>query len=130
MSSTTEPPGLPAYCRAMLRHFFTAMSGPLSVPLAVAAFWVENQTVKVLLGLTAFICVWAAAYWIWRPEREAVINLERAATVRDENKQQLLDHISSLRERPGTVRIEMERDVQVGKFSEQDWQSKFNALEN
>jgi hypothetical protein len=84
---------------------------------------------KVLLGLTAFVCVWAAAYWIWRSEREAVINLERAATVWDENKQQLLDHISSL-EQLGTMRIGMERDVQAGKFGEQDWQVKFNALEN
>ena len=31
-----------AYCRAMWGTWFTAMSGPLSVPAAIAALWIEN----------------------------------------------------------------------------------------
>ena len=62
--------GLRAFGAAMFAHWFTAMSGPLSVPVALAAFFVENPTAKVLLGLTAFICVWAASYSMWKVERD------------------------------------------------------------
>jgi hypothetical protein len=47
------------------------MSGPLSVPLAIAAVFVPSDTVKVLLGLTALVCLWCAAYGVWRRERIA-----------------------------------------------------------
>jgi hypothetical protein len=52
------------------------MSGPLSVPAAIAALWVENQTAKILLGVTAFVCIWAAAYAAWQKEHLRVLQLE------------------------------------------------------
>lgn len=65
----------------MSSRWFTAMSGPLTVPATIAALWVESPTAKILLGLTAFICFWASAYWMWNAEREKVVALEAAAEV-------------------------------------------------
>jgi hypothetical protein len=65
-----------AFVSAMAAHWFTAMSGPLSVPAAALALWLDNQAAKALLGLTAFACIWAAAYAIWRHERERAVELE------------------------------------------------------
>lgn len=98
------------------------MSGPLSVPFAIAAFLVKNQTAQVLLGLTAFVCVWAAAYWVWKPERQALIE-------RDQVKRQLLDEISDLRNQMVTLRIDMERDVSEKKFNEKHWTNKLKELQ-
>jgi hypothetical protein len=64
------------FFRAIWGEWFTAMSGPLSVPAAIAALWIENPTAKLALGLTAFICVLAASYAVWKKEREKVIKLE------------------------------------------------------
>jgi hypothetical protein len=58
------------FARAIFSDWFTRMSGPLSVPAAAAAFWVSNDTAKILLGITAFICLWATAYVVWRKERK------------------------------------------------------------
>ena len=41
------------------------------MPLTIAAVFVPNEIAKVLLGITAFICFWGAAYIVWRREREA-----------------------------------------------------------
>ena len=61
------------------------MSGPLSVPLAVAAIFVTNDRVKVGLWITSIGCVISASYWTWRAERERVIVLEeRVASLLDE----------------------------------------------
>lgn len=73
MVDRTKTSGLRAFFAAIWAHWFTAMSGPLSVPVAMAAFLVENQTAKILLGLTAFVCVWAATYRVWRAEHEKVL---------------------------------------------------------
>jgi hypothetical protein len=75
----TNRSNLLEFCRAIWSEWFTAMSGPLSVPAAIAALWIENTTAKILLGLTAFACIWAAAYSVWRRERENVLALEYAA---------------------------------------------------
>jgi hypothetical protein len=47
------------------------MSGPSSVPLAIAAVFVSSQIAKTLLGITAFVCFWGAAYGVWARERSA-----------------------------------------------------------
>ena len=72
---------------ALWKHWFTAMSGGLSVPLTVASFWVEGYVSKVLFVVTAFLCVWAAAYSAWKGEREA----------RAKAEQQLATHLSHTR---------------------------------
>jgi len=71
--SNNNPTGVRAFGQAMLAHWSTRMSGPLSVPAAIAALFIENNTAQLLLGLTAFICVWAAAYGMWKSEREKSI---------------------------------------------------------
>ena len=82
MASLPSSAGLRSYASAMLAHWSTAMSGPLSVPLAIAAFYVQDQTAKVLLGLTAFACLWAASYRVWKVERDKVIALSPSLTIR------------------------------------------------
>jgi hypothetical protein len=52
------------------------MSGPASVPLAVAAFFVSNDAAKVALGATAFFCAWLAAYRVWKQEHVARLAAE------------------------------------------------------
>ena len=73
--------GLLDFVRAVWSEWFTAMSGPLSVPAAVAALWIENPTAKIILGLTAFVCVWAASYAVWKKEREKVLAFEEKASL-------------------------------------------------
>ncbi|SFI32521.1 hypothetical protein [Bradyrhizobium sp. Gha] len=67
------------FFRAIWSEWFSRMSGPLSVPAAIAALWIENTTGKVLLAITAFVCIWAASYSVWRRERDRVSSLEAAA---------------------------------------------------
>lgn len=74
MQDSHKSTGPRAFAQAMLAHWFSAMSGPLSVPAAIAAAFVQNQTGQMLLVLTAFVCVWAAAYGMWRAEREQTIS--------------------------------------------------------
>jgi hypothetical protein len=47
------------------------MSGPLSVPLAIAAIFVSGDALKIGLGITSFVCVCVAAYALWSRERLA-----------------------------------------------------------
>ena len=130
MAESPKDLSLGAYCRAIWRNWFTAMSGPLSVPAAALALYVENQTAKVLLGVTAFVCIWAAGYSIWKSEHERVLQLEMSLKEREENKQRLLNEIGELRVKVGTVRIQMEDDVHHTRFSEAYWQPKFDALQD
>ncbi|MBW7974365.1 hypothetical protein [Bradyrhizobium sp. BR 10289] len=67
------------FFRAIWSEWFSRMSGPLSVPAAIAALWIENTMGKVLLAITAFVCIWAASYSVWRRERDKVISLQAAA---------------------------------------------------
>jgi hypothetical protein len=68
------------YLRSFGVRWFTAMSGPLSVPLAVAAILVTNGTAKSVLGITAMGCIVFASYWTWRVERESVFVLRERVT--------------------------------------------------
>ena len=63
------PPSIRVFLTALFASWFVRMSGPLSVPLAVAAMFVPSEAAKVILGITAFACVWAASYAIWSRER-------------------------------------------------------------
>jgi hypothetical protein len=106
------------------------MSGPLSVPAAAVALYFENRAVRIVFGVTAFVCVWAAGYWTWKSEREKAVELEARLKERDERKQRLLNEIAELRIRIGVMRIEMENDFRNNRFSEANWQPKFDALQN
>jgi hypothetical protein len=93
MASTMS--GIIDFTRTMWGDLLTRMSGPLSVPLAVASFFVPNDVAKILLGLTAFMCLWVTAYLLWKREHDKVVE-------RDQRKRQLLDEISALRVCPKT----------------------------
>jgi hypothetical protein len=59
-----------AYLRAFTSHWFVFMSGPLSVPAAIAAVFVENLPAKLFFAATAVSCFIFSSYWIWKTERE------------------------------------------------------------
>jgi hypothetical protein len=46
------------------------MSGPVSVPAAIAAAPVPNTVAALLLAGTAIFCFIFSSYWVWRIERE------------------------------------------------------------
>ena len=56
------------------------MSGALSVPAAAVGVFSSNGYAQVAFVITAFICVWFAAYSVWRVEREARIKAENKTT--------------------------------------------------
>ena len=64
-------PSIREFSAALVRSWFPAMSGGLSVPLAGIAVWAPITWIQVTFGVTAFICTWAAAYSIWTSERNA-----------------------------------------------------------
>jgi hypothetical protein len=74
-------PSFKNFIRAFGVRWFVAMSGPLSAPLAALAFWVESKTPKIGFGITAIVCAIFASYWIWRVERQRVLDFE--ARLRD-----------------------------------------------
>lgn len=111
------------FARAMLGDWLARMSGPLSVPAAIASLWVPNDTAKILLGLTAIAGFCVTAYRLWKSEHDKVVE-------RDQRKRQLLDEISGLRETMVSYRIDMEADYHARRFNESMWQQKFDALEN
>jgi hypothetical protein len=80
-----HPITLRAFMRSLLSSWFTGMSGPLSVPLSIAAVFVSSGIAKIGLGLTAFVCFWGAAYGVWVRERTS----RNAA---EENLAQLRQH--------------------------------------
>jgi type II secretory pathway component PulM len=110
------------FTRATVGDWLARMSGPLSVPAAALAYWVPNDTAKILLGLTAFICLWVTAYRVWKPEHDKVVE-------RDQRKRQLLDEISAQRQTMVGYRIDMEADVKAIRFDPKAWQQKYDALE-
>jgi len=56
------------FCAALAGNWFSAMSGGLSVPLAIAAFFVPADSAKIILGCTAALCLFAAVFKAWDTE--------------------------------------------------------------
>jgi len=54
------------------------MSGPASVPFAIAAVFVPGTALKILLALLALLCGLLASYGVWRTERIARNKAEAA----------------------------------------------------
>ena len=61
-----EPPTFGRFLWKFRGHWFTAMSGGLSVPLTFAAIYFQNAPLRVLLGLLAVTCLLQACYQVWR----------------------------------------------------------------
>jgi hypothetical protein len=121
MRSTTS--GFKDFAFAVWSDWLTLLSGPPSVPAAALALWVSNETAKVLLGLTAFGCLWFSAYRLWKREHDKVIE-------RDRRKRQLLDDISDLRKTMVQYRSQMEADYSAQRFNAAAWQGRYNDLED
>jgi hypothetical protein len=51
------------------------MSGPLMVPAAIAAAFVENPLAKGVFATTAVFCFVFSSYWVWKIQRERVLAL-------------------------------------------------------
>ena len=72
-----EEAGLIDYIRAFTPRWFTAMSGPLSVPAALAAAWVENTTLRIVLVFTAIASFIFASHSVWAVERVKRLTAEK-----------------------------------------------------
>jgi hypothetical protein len=68
--------GVWGFLRSFAAEWFTLMSGGLSVPLAVSAFYVKDDVARAILAVTAIACFVFASYRVWSAERMGVIALE------------------------------------------------------
>jgi hypothetical protein len=119
-----QPVTLHAFLRAILSSWFTAMSGPLSVPLTIAAVFVENPTARILLGATAFVCFWAAAYGVWARERNARNHTQaELTTARADNEQARAIERQTEELRRQREQRERELDPALRAFREQQFQT-------
>jgi hypothetical protein len=69
--------GFLSFIRAFGVRWFVAMSGPLSVPLALAGYFAPGELAKIGLFATALFCAVFSSYWVWKVEREARNAAER-----------------------------------------------------
>src|SRR5260370_36304080 len=76
-----QRPSIKQFLSAFAAQWFTAMSGALSVPLAVLAFFVNNEAARLILACTAAICFIVAAYYVWKKERVRAIEAEEKLSV-------------------------------------------------
>jgi hypothetical protein len=65
--------GLRRFFAAFGATWFTMMSGPLTVPFTVAAIFFDQIWLKLLLGVLALVCAFAASFSVWRRERLAFL---------------------------------------------------------
>jgi hypothetical protein len=64
-------PSTPEFLRALSVGWLTAMSGAASVPFTLLAIYVSDVPIKALWGVLALLCLWAAAFQVWKRERIA-----------------------------------------------------------
>lgn len=69
-NAIANPTSFRAFIRALGGQWFTAMSGPLSVPFAFLALLVGSTGLKIVFGVLAITCAVFASYWVWRTERQ------------------------------------------------------------
>jgi hypothetical protein len=77
-----EGSGFRDFIRSFWPNYFALMSGGWSVPAAIAAFFVTNETARNWLWATAGVCAVLAAYLVWKPERKKVIGFRERLTPR------------------------------------------------
>jgi hypothetical protein len=58
------------FFRAMFSEWWSGLSGPSSVPFAVASLWVSSPVQRVLYGSLAVILLLFSAYRIWSKQRD------------------------------------------------------------
>jgi hypothetical protein len=99
MSTGDSMPTFRNYVRAFGSSWFVAMSGPLSVPFAVAAVYVEGNWQKAGFAVLAIVCAVYASFSIWKVERIARNAAEDQADT-------LRAQVDSLRTEADTLRAE------------------------
>jgi hypothetical protein len=65
------------FIRTFVARWFIAMTGPLSVPLAIGGSFATQDVLRIGLFLTSISCVIFSSYWAWREERIARRKAER-----------------------------------------------------
>jgi hypothetical protein len=90
-----QPSNFPEFIRVISGDWLARMSGPASVPLTIAALYIEGPWAKAGLIVLAFICAWYAAYRVWAAERNKLVTERERA----EKLQERLDAINSDNER-------------------------------
>jgi hypothetical protein len=89
------------YLKAFFTDMLTGMSGPLSVPFAVAALWVPSRTQKIIWGCLAVTCALFASYRVWSKERR-----DGSAKISE-----MESELASLQQKPKLeVTVSVERD--------------------
>jgi hypothetical protein len=94
-----DRPTARSFIAAFTQSWFAAMSGPLSVPLAISSYFVDNNI--------GFACVWAAAYALWRKERLAVMEAEK--------------RLNGLHQQRATLEVKFPEDRAPFKLQDQRW---------
>ncbi len=127
---TRKALGVAAFARAVSADWPTRMSGPLSVPAAFLTLWLSNDAAKIVAGITAFVCLWATAYGLWRKEREQNLGLQtqvgpmqiRAVEAQEAQTRALERQVKAIEKQNHendpfvkTIRAKQERDLQPPK---------------
>jgi hypothetical protein len=60
------------FFKAFSGDWLALMSGPPTVPLTIAAFFVPNRLLRVLFGCLAVLCAFVASFRVWARERTKV----------------------------------------------------------
>lgn len=76
LSPMDAKPTIRTFLRALFANWFTAMSGPLSVPCAIAAFFVPSPMAQFGLGVTAIAYFGFTGYWVWTTERVKLVDVQ------------------------------------------------------
>jgi len=63
---------LAQFFKAFSGDWLALMSGPPTVPLTIAAFFVPNHLLRVLFGCLAVLCAFVASFRVWARERTKV----------------------------------------------------------
>jgi hypothetical protein len=92
------------YLKAFSTDMLTRMSGPLSVPFAVAALLVSSRTQKILYSCLAVVCAMFASYRVWRKER---LNSSSQVAEKDSLLSALRDQMALITAKQQKARLKM-----------------------
>lgn len=72
LTTTGEKPTIKAFLLSFGGQWLTKMSGPFTVPFAIAALFVPQTWQKALFACLAILCAAVSSYGIWAQERRRV----------------------------------------------------------
>jgi len=77
MADRKEGLGFRTFLLSYTDRWLTLMSGAPSVPLTIAAIFIESVWAKIGLAMLAVFCLGLASFLVWRQERERALGLEQ-----------------------------------------------------